>query len=174
MTKMTAKEILRLPYSRVLTPEEDGGFSASVLEFPGCFAQGDSAAEAYANLESAAESWIEAAFEQQIDIPEPVAVQRAGGKLLLRLPRSLHQRLTMLAERDGVSLNQYVVAALAERVGAASAAARLVTEAQRMVRGVTMVLHEAAGTLRAATSKQSVTVPRFQIEASATSAPTVH
>lgn len=172
--KMTAKEILRRPYSRVLTPEEDGGFSGSVLEFPGCFAQGDTAADAYANLESAAESWVEAAFEQQIEIPEPVAAQRAGGKLLLRLPRSLHQRLTLLAERDGVSLNQYVVAALAERVGAATAGTRLVTEAQRMVRGVSMVLREAAGTLRAATSKNSMTVQSFHIEASATSAMTVH
>lgn len=85
---MTAKEILRLPYSRVLTPEKDGGFSASVLEFPGCFAQGDSVAEAYANLEGAAESWLEAAFEQQIEIPQPVASQRACGKLLLRRSRS--------------------------------------------------------------------------------------
>lgn len=107
---MTAKEILRLPYSRVLTPEEDGGFSASVLEFPGCFAQGNSAAEAYANLEGAAESWLEAAFEQQIEIPQPVERQRADGSLprspklersvsILRAPRPPVELLGALHDR---------------------------------------------------------------------------
>jgi hypothetical protein len=36
----------------------------------------------------------------------------------LRLPRSLHRQATQLAELDGVSLNQFIVAALAEKVGA--------------------------------------------------------
>lgn len=172
--KLTAKDVLQRPYARVLTPEEDGSFSASVLEFPGCFSYGDSPAQAYANLEEAATSWVEAALDQKIDIPEPLAAQRAGGRLLLRLPRSLHQRLTVLAERDGVSLNQYVVAALAERAGAATASARLVSEAQKMVRGVTMVLREAAVRLRASTDAATRTVPSFAITASATTAPTVH
>jgi predicted RNase H-like HicB family nuclease len=143
MMMKTPKEILQRPYSRVLVPEEDGRFSASILEFSGCFSSGDSAAQAYANLEEAATSWVEAALDQKIDIPGPLADQRAGGRLLLRLPRSLHQRLMALAERDGVSLNQYVVAALAERVGAVTTGARLVSEAQKLVRGVTQVLRAA-------------------------------
>lgn len=116
----TVNDILQRPYSRVLTPEEDGRFSASILEFPGCFSQGNSPAEAYANLEEAARGWIEAALEQKLEIPEAPSPQRANGRVLVRLPRTLHQRLSMLAERDGVSLNQYIVAGLAERVGAAN------------------------------------------------------
>lgn len=172
--KLTAKEILQRPYARVLTPEEDGRFSASVLEFPGCFSFGDSPAQAYANLEEAATSWVEAALDQKIDIPEPLAAQRAGGRLLLRLPRSLHQRLTVLAERDGVSLNQYVVAALAERSGAVTASARLVSEAQKLVRGVTIALREAVRSQASSTGVATRTVSAFPITASATTAPPVH
>jgi predicted HicB family RNase H-like nuclease len=36
----------------------------------------------------------------------------------LRMPRSLHRRAAQFAERDRVSLNQFFVAAIAERVGA--------------------------------------------------------
>jgi len=112
----TTKEILQRPYSRVLVPEGDGRFSASILEFPGCFSHGDSAAQAYANLEEAATSWIEAAIDQKIDIPEPLADQRTGRCLLLLLPRGLHQKLMVIAERDGVNLDQYIVATLVGQV----------------------------------------------------------
>jgi len=36
-----SKEILRKPYARVLVPDENGGFFAEILEFPGCFAEGE-------------------------------------------------------------------------------------------------------------------------------------
>ncbi|TKB31861.1 MAG: toxin-antitoxin system HicB family antitoxin, partial [Mesorhizobium sp.] len=39
------------------------------------------------------------------------------GKLVLRMPKSLHQRTALYAERDGVSLNQFIVTCLAEQVG---------------------------------------------------------
>ena len=38
--KRTAKDYLKEPYSRVLVPESDGTYSADILEFPGCFAEG--------------------------------------------------------------------------------------------------------------------------------------
>jgi predicted HicB family RNase H-like nuclease len=38
-----------------------------------------------------------------------------SGKLNLRLPRSLHAELTELAAADGVSLNQWIVTALARQ-----------------------------------------------------------
>jgi uncharacterized protein (DUF1778 family) len=40
-------------------------------------------------------------------------------RLSLRLPESLHQRLATQADREGVSLNQYLVYLLAERSAAA-------------------------------------------------------
>ncbi|WP_217913256.1 toxin-antitoxin system HicB family antitoxin [Miltoncostaea marina] len=40
-----------------------------------------------------------------------------SGRILLRLPRGLHARLIDEAHREGVSLNQFAVAALAGAVG---------------------------------------------------------
>lgn len=65
-----AREILTKTYSRVLIPYE-GGVSAKMLEFPGCFAEGNTPDEAFKNLESAAFSWVLACLETGQEIPEP-------------------------------------------------------------------------------------------------------
>jgi len=65
--------ILR-PYGRVLTPDPKGGYTATIREFPGCVAEGDTADEAMKNLERAAEAWLEAALAQNFKFPLP------GGK----------------------------------------------------------------------------------------------
>jgi len=113
-----AKEYLKLPYARILIPEDDGRFSAEVLEFPGCYSQGSSAEDAFQNLERAAVAWIEACQKLGQEIPPPSANQGYGGKFALRLPRSLHRLAAHKAERDGVSLNQCFVAAIATWLGA--------------------------------------------------------
>ena len=127
---MTAQEYLRKPYSRILIPNEEGGYSAELLEFPGCVAQGETTDEAYKNLEDAAESWIEACQETNQEIPEPFINQGFGGKIALRLPRSLHRQAARLAERDGVSLNQYLVAAVAGKVGEDDAYHRMLQQTE--------------------------------------------
>ena len=58
----------------LVLPEADGGYSVSVPAMPGCHSQGESLAEAIANLREAADLWIEvvaerAAREAQIDAP---------------------------------------------------------------------------------------------------------
>ena len=60
---------LRKPYLRVFTPEEDGGFSAEILEFKGCYSQGETIEDANKNLEEAAKSWLTACIAQGIPIP---------------------------------------------------------------------------------------------------------
>jgi len=40
------------------------------------------------------------------------------GSLSLRLPESLHQRLRELAERDDISINQFIATAVAEKAAA--------------------------------------------------------
>jgi hypothetical protein len=40
-----------------------------------------------------------------------------SGRLLLRMPRSLHGALTEAAERDGTSLNQFITGTLASAIG---------------------------------------------------------
>ncbi len=130
---MTANEYLKLPYSRILIPDPEEGYSAEILEFPGCFAQGDSPDEAMRNLDEAAVSWIEACQEQGLEIPEPNMNQGYGGKIALRLPRSLHKQAARLAERDNVSLNQFLVAAIASKVGAEEIYERIKKEFQARI-----------------------------------------
>lgn len=120
------EEYLKAPYARVLLPERDGGYVAEILEFPGCIAQGDTAEEALMNLEGAAVGWIDAALEQGQQIPEPMDIGSFGGRVALRLPRSLHRKASMMAQRDGTSLNQFLVTAVAARVGAEDICDRVV------------------------------------------------
>src|SRR5690242_4279621 len=86
------QEYSKRPYTRILIPEAEGGYAAEILEFPGCYAYGETANEAMRNLESAAVSWIEAALDQGQHIPAPFEAADASGRFALRLPRSLHRK----------------------------------------------------------------------------------
>ena len=113
----TIETILRRPYHRIIVPDEDSGeFGASVQEFEGCFAVGESAAVAYVNLEKAARAWLEGMIEGGLSIPEPIEEPEYSGKVALRLPKSVHRRAVEQARQDGVSLNTFLVAAIVEKV----------------------------------------------------------
>lgn len=111
------EEYLRAPYARILLPEKNGTYSAEILEFPGCLAEGRTPQEAIANLEQAAKSWIAAALDQGQEIPPPTESRGFSGRLALRLPKGLHRQATRYAERNGTSLNQFLVAAVAAFIG---------------------------------------------------------
>ena len=113
---MDPREILKRPYARILTPE-DGEYTAEILEFPGCVAFGSSADEALKNLEEVAAEWIAASIEQGQEIPDPLDSADFSGRLVLRMPKGLHQRAALFAELEGVSLNHFIVTSLAEAVG---------------------------------------------------------
>jgi predicted RNase H-like HicB family nuclease len=115
---------LRMPYARLLVPEEDGSYRAEILEFPGCIAVGDDEAEALSELHAVAEDWIDAAMEMGTPIPPPLEETDYSGKLNLRLPKSLHRKASLAADFDSVSLNQLIVTALAEYVGQRAAVQR--------------------------------------------------
>jgi predicted RNase H-like HicB family nuclease len=156
--RVTATELLRKPYARVLIPSEDGGFTAEILEFPGCRSYGSTPDEAYQGLERAAESWIEASLDQGQEIPEPFGSVGFSGKFALRMPRSLHRRAASLAERDRVSLNQFCVTAIAERVGADNLFSRL---EQKLTTNMTMTIN--VGTVSMNTTNAGVFVFRNEI-----------
>jgi uncharacterized protein (DUF1778 family) len=52
----------------------------------------------------------------------------------LRLPRSIHERIKALAERDGTSINQFLATAAAEKVAALDAEEYLEARARRGAR----------------------------------------
>ena len=126
-------EYIKQPYTRILIPNNDGTYSAEILEFSGCFADGNTADDAMNNLTEAAKSWIEACIERGIDIPEPFMNQDFGGKIALRLPRSLHRQAVRFAERDGISLNQFLVSAISAKVGAEDSFARLIDKFEKRI-----------------------------------------
>ena len=49
----------------------------------------------------------------------------------LRLPRSVHEKVRLLAERDEISINQFITLALAEKIAALEAAEYLQQRAVR-------------------------------------------
>ena len=118
-SKNLIADYLKQPYTRIVIPDsETGTFTAQILEFPGCISEGKTIKEAYERLERIAESWIEAALSLGQTIPTPSIIQGVGGKIVLRLPKSLHRQLIVIAEREGTSLNQFILSSISEKVGA--------------------------------------------------------
>jgi predicted RNase H-like HicB family nuclease len=106
---------MNLHYTITMKRDEDGDVVARVQELAGCIAHGETEAEAIAALKETQRLWIEEALESGTPIPEPEADEELpSGKWLQRSPRSLHLRLSKLAKREGVSLNQLVTSMLAE------------------------------------------------------------
>lgn len=117
----TVDEYLDLPYHIVLTPDQDdegrSGWVVEVAELPGCLSQGGTPNEAVDGIRDAMRGWISVALEDGREVPEPRPDPSYSGKFVVRLPASLHASLAEEAEREGVSLNQFVAASLAGAVG---------------------------------------------------------
>jgi len=58
------KKIKVLEYNALFTPEEEGGYSVSVPDLPGCFSQGDTFEEAKKNTAEAIELYLEDADQE--------------------------------------------------------------------------------------------------------------
>lgn len=54
-----------------LSEADGGGFLATVPELPGCMSDGETRAEALANVEDAIATWLHAARKMGRAIPEP-------------------------------------------------------------------------------------------------------
>lgn len=105
-------------YPFVVYPAEEGGYVAEVEELPGCITQGETLDEVAERIEDARRGWVEVAYETGEEIPLPRTEETYSGKFVLRLPKYLHRRLSEQATKEGVSLNQYVVALLSSRAAA--------------------------------------------------------
>jgi predicted RNase H-like HicB family nuclease len=121
---MVAEEQIRhylsLPYQISVTfqeGDESRPWLASVEELTGCEARGATAAEAVAQIPAALAEWVAGAHASGREIPEPNDVHQYSGKLLVRMPKSLHRKLARAAERDQVSLNAYMNGVLAAAAG---------------------------------------------------------
>lgn len=109
---------MTLPYSAsVYWSEEDEGFIATVPEFPGLSAFGETQEIAIAEAMLALKGVIKVFEEDGIELPKPHHLPDHSGQLRLRLPRSLHNALTQQADYEGVSLNTLIVTRLSHSEG---------------------------------------------------------
>lgn len=109
---MKSEEYMNLPYNYIvqqITDESGKYFYARVLELDGCQTTGETLEETYRNLKDAMKEWIETKIENGFTIPLPVGYENFSGKFVVRIPKSLHYKLSVEAEQEGVSLNQYVL-----------------------------------------------------------------
>ena len=106
----------KLPYSIEVTPSPEGGYVATIPDLPGCITQGETRLEVLEMIEDAKLCWLEATLDlgQSIDEPD---FSKYNGRLNLRIPKSLHQKLGECAARDGVKLNQLAIYLLANGLG---------------------------------------------------------
>ena len=116
MSSKSLEYYLGLDYPVELTHEsDDGGYWATeIIDLPGCVSHGDTPEEAIENLNEAKRLWIEDHLANGYDVPEPVDARGFSGRVLLRLPKSVHYRLSRDAAREGVSLNSHLVKLLVE------------------------------------------------------------
>ena len=110
----TLNDYLALSYRmEIIRDSDEGGFVASYPDLPGCITCGETEEEALKNALDAKKAWLEAALEENIEIPEPDSLEAYSGQFKLRLPRSLHRALAEHSQREGISMNQYCVYLLA-------------------------------------------------------------
>ena len=108
---------LNLKYPVILEDAPEGGYFVQIEDLPGCYSQGETVEEAVEMINEARQLWLESAHEDGLDILLPRTEREYSGKFNVRFPRSLHRRLDQMADREGVSLNQFLVSTLSKAVG---------------------------------------------------------
>ncbi len=96
----------------VIWSEEDEAFIGRVAEFRSLAAHGATQEKALREVRKVVELVLDELLESGEKIPEPISKQSFSGKLNLRMPKQLHRRLSLEAEREGISLNQWINAKL--------------------------------------------------------------
>ena len=99
---------------RPLSKEEGGGYLVEYPDIPGCMSDGETIAEAIANGREALRDSVAVFQESGRKVPKP-GIEAAQWRQ--RLPRTLYSKLTVQAENEGVSINSFVTAIIAEAIG---------------------------------------------------------
>ena len=113
---MEVRDYMKLPYTRLVQEMNDESghyFYGRILELDGCQTTADTLGELYENLNEMMESYLEIKLENNLPIPIPQTTEKYSGKFVVRLPKTLHQRLAIEADKEGISLNQLVLYKLA-------------------------------------------------------------
>lgn len=118
-------------YSHVVSPidaADGGGFMFTMPDIPGVMADGTTELDAIADGRESFIATVSALVDMGQEVPAPAfsvddfMPASASGKVLARLPRSMHLQLTARAKTERVSLNSLVLAFIAEGLGRRNAA----------------------------------------------------
>lgn len=93
-----------------------GRWVAQVHELPGCVAVGETADEAVRRIQDAVREWPADAVGKAPDAPKPRHASKHSGRVLVRMPPPLHAELARAADREQVSLNQFIIGSLSNAV----------------------------------------------------------
>lgn len=100
------------------TVDGDPMYVGYVAEFPNIQAFEDTFEEARSILIDAIQTLYQVAEENGQSMPSPRKDETEfSGRITLRMPKSLHRQVAALAELDDVSLNQYLLSAIAQQIG---------------------------------------------------------
>ncbi len=101
----------------------DAGYVIQFPDLPGCLTQAEDPSEIVPMAMDAKKAWIETAYELCRAIPLRSHPDEYSGQFQVRVPRKLHRELAEAAERNGVSLNTWVVYLLSGNLAAHKSAA---------------------------------------------------
>ena len=123
---------LGLNYPITIYRDEEGGYVAEIEDLPGCITEGETLEEVTQRIEVARKGWIQAAHEDDVEIPLPRTDEEYSGKFMIRIPKYLHRRSAEKARREGVSLNQYVESILSTGVATQNVIDEIKTELNKI------------------------------------------
>jgi len=119
--------------------EDDGSFFASIPELSGCMAAGDDANTAVELLSEVFEEWVQDRIEHGESIPAPFDADAYSGRVLIRLPKSLHGEIAKEAKRQQTSINSWVMSQLSLAVGRSSVQTEVARAYEKALSGITSV-----------------------------------
>ncbi len=136
---------MQLPYSILLQEVEDEGekyWIAELPELPGCKSHGSTVEDAVKSVEEAKKDWILDSLKEGEEVPTPVERDRYSGRTLVRMSRSLHRSLALIADAEKLSLNQLIVTMLAKEVGRLNVLNRVEDKVDSLLQKIDYVLKE--------------------------------
>jgi len=100
---------------RVTWSEEDQEYIGLCAEFPSLSWLASSPEQALMGIRTIVTEVIRNMEASAERVPEPIAIRRYSGRLMVRIPPELHRRLALEAAEAGISLNRLASARLDER-----------------------------------------------------------
>ena len=136
--------------------EEDQGFIVTCPDFPGLSAFGETPEEALAEAKVALNLFIESLQASGDPLPKTTECVDYSGQIRFRMPKTLHASLAQKAEKEGVSLNTWIITLLADR----NATSELVDKVCSRIDNVEKAIHvHRAKTRQITISQKSMYIP---------------